>query len=157
MRYSEFQPTGFDAKGLGLPERQDWVLAPVVQNRDSGCLAKSNFAVVLEDLGGESDTVEVHRFGHWGPGWYEIILCHPSLNEEIESWEGFFETDCVACSEHYSNLQWETAHEYWGFMTTHDRIELCAEHGVSIFAARRDEIPHDDNGRLFDAIIGEDW
>lgn len=87
--YSKFQPTGFDAKGLGLDDRQAWLVLGVARNRGAGPLAESNFASALKSLGGESDTVEVHRFGHWGPGWYEIILIAPGsdaqrIGEEIE-------------------------------------------------------------------------
>ena len=28
----------------------------------------------LRRLGGESTTVQVHRFNHWACGWFEIIL-----------------------------------------------------------------------------------
>lgn len=60
------------------------------QNRDSRVLEQSNFASALEELGGESDTVQVHRFGHWGCGWYELILIDPTdveavrIGEDIE-------------------------------------------------------------------------
>lgn len=47
------------------------------RNRDSETLTESNFASALEMLGGESDTVQVHRFGHWGCGWFELILVDP--------------------------------------------------------------------------------
>lgn len=76
--YSKFAPTQFDTKGLGLDERQEWLVAPVSQTRDSGSLETSNFAAFLKAIGGESETVEVHRFGHWGPGWFEIILIDPA-------------------------------------------------------------------------------
>lgn len=66
--YSSHRPTTFDSH-IELEDREDWFLAPVSLTRDSGPLEESNFAVVLADLGGESDDVEVHRFGHWGPGW----------------------------------------------------------------------------------------
>ena len=52
-RYSEFAPTGFDSAGAFLPDRQDWLVAPTAQNRDSETLDKSNFAVLLKEVGGE--------------------------------------------------------------------------------------------------------
>ena len=72
--YSEFRPTQFDSTGLGLDDQQNWLVAPVSQTRDSEALNRANFDATLRELGGESDTVQVHRFGHWGPGWFEIIL-----------------------------------------------------------------------------------
>jgi hypothetical protein len=89
--YSEFRPTGFDCRGRGLPDRQSWFVAPVGRNRDSGPLDESNFAVALKILGGKSETVEIHRFGHWGPGWFEIILVSP---DSI----AFTEAERIECS-----------------------------------------------------------
>lgn len=76
-RYKDWAPTQFDTKGLGMPDRQDWLVCPVMHTRDSGPLDESNFHSTLKSLGGESDAVEVHRFGHWGPGWFEVILVSP--------------------------------------------------------------------------------
>ena len=53
------------------------------RSRDSEILEKSNFAVALERLGGESDTVLVARSGHWLCGWVEEILVHPSDVEAV--------------------------------------------------------------------------
>jgi hypothetical protein len=83
LRYKDYQPTGFDSKGAFLPDRQEWFVAPVFRTRDSQSLENSNFDTALKMLGGESDLVEVHRFGHWGPGWYEIILVFPDEDENI--------------------------------------------------------------------------
>ncbi len=77
ITYAKHQPTGCDPKGAFLDERQDWFVAPVCRTRDSGPLDEANFEACLKQLGGEGPDVEVHRFGHWGPGWYEIILINP--------------------------------------------------------------------------------
>ena len=44
--------------------------------RDSDCLKQSNFAVMLRELGGESETVIVVRESHWAVGWVEWIAIH---------------------------------------------------------------------------------
>jgi len=36
--YSDYAPTPYDRSGAFLPERQDWMVAPVSRNRDSGVL-----------------------------------------------------------------------------------------------------------------------
>jgi hypothetical protein len=87
--YNTFRPSGFDPSGLGLQSQQDWLVAPVARNRDSGLLDLSNFNAALDMMGGESDNCEVHRFGHWGCGWFEIIIVKPdtptaAIAEEIE-------------------------------------------------------------------------
>jgi hypothetical protein len=83
--YSEHQPTGFDRAGAFLPDRQDWLVAPVSRTRDSGPIDESNFQCFLDALGDESESVEVHRFGHWGPGWYEIIIIDPKAEDIVAS------------------------------------------------------------------------
>jgi len=89
MRYRDWRPTAFDAPGLALPNRQDWFVVPVIRTRDDGePITESNFAVALAMLGGESqeeddDKPEVHRFNHWGPGWFEIVLAPPSLEVKV--------------------------------------------------------------------------
>jgi hypothetical protein len=76
--YHEFKPTQFDPTGLGLPNQQDWIVAPVSKTRDSDPLARANFDATLRELGGESESVEIHRFSHWGPGWFEVIIIDPT-------------------------------------------------------------------------------
>lgn len=82
QRYSEFKPTPYDSRGLNLPDQQDWFVLPTTQTRDSDVVDRSNFRTALELMGGESETVEVHRFGHWACGWFEIIIIHPSLYDK---------------------------------------------------------------------------
>ena len=56
--------------------RPAYYSAGVGQSRDSDCLEQSNFATVLNLLGGESDTVMVVRESHWAVGWVEWIAIH---------------------------------------------------------------------------------
>lgn len=123
--YSKFRPTGFDAAGICLPDRQNWLVAPVSQTRDSGPLDKSNFETALEMLGGESDTIEVHRFGHWGPGWFEIVLINPEAKELVkigDEIEGSLENYPVLDESHYSRLEHEEYIKSWDFW---GRKEYC--------------------------------
>lgn len=140
MNYSEYQPTQFDHH-IRIEGRENWILAPVSQTRDSGILARANFQAVLEDLGGESETLEVHRFGHWGPGWYEIIIVSPERAKEVEEWEAALENYPVADEDLMSRMEWEEACETWEHMGLRDRIDECKRARVSILAARHDYIP----------------
>lgn len=76
-RVKDFAPGRYDTKGLALPHRQDWVVCPIMRTRDDGAEQEGLFASALERLGGESDTVEVHRFRHPGLVWFEVIIVHP--------------------------------------------------------------------------------
>ncbi|MDO8643923.1 MAG: hypothetical protein Q7S00_03010, partial [bacterium] len=45
----------------------------VFRNRDSELLDESNFESALKELGGESENVQIFRFGHWACGWWEVL------------------------------------------------------------------------------------
>lgn len=111
--YAQFSPTPFDNKGLNLPDRQTWIVAPVGQTRDSGPFDLSNFAAALDRLGGESETVEVHRFGHWGPGWFEIILVDPSREAEVQAIADDLESYPILNEDDFSNREFEDYCESW--------------------------------------------
>lgn len=155
QRYKDFQPTRFDPKGWGCGSQQDWLVAPVSQTRDSDCLDRSNFRVVLADLGGESDNVEVHRFGHWGPGWFEIILVRPDTPQaaKADEWRRALENYPVADDMNFSELEFDEACAYWDSLSVCDRVEVCKRHDVSIFAARRNDLPEDDQGELISYLV----
>ena len=113
MEYREYAPTQFDPRGLSLDDRQDWLVLPCGQNRDSKPLQRSNFDVLLKDFGGESETVEVHRFGHWACGWLEIIIVHPSFKEKVEGWERALEDYPCADEMDFCEKETEEANEVW--------------------------------------------
>lgn len=149
--YSAHRPTAFD-QHIQLENREHWLVIPVSQDRDSECLDQSNFRTALKMLGGEDERCEVHRFGHWGPGWYEIIIVHPAfgyLVDQIEESLGYY--SCLDESDH-SELESELAYDYWQQCSTCERVEWCQRYDVSIFAARRDEIPDDRSGELLSAL-----
>lgn len=155
QRYHEYAPTPFDRQNLTLRDpdtrdtldRSDWFVVGG-QNRDSSVLAQSNFATMLKILGGESATVEVHRMGHWGCGWLEVILIDPMDGTavlEAESLLNALEDYPVADTEDYYNRCWEATCEAWEAMSIRDRVSAIREYGteceVSVFSARRDELP----------------
>lgn len=158
-RYRDFQPTGFDPKGLcadryGIGE---FVVLPCTQNRDSECLDRSNFEVALRMLGGESEDVQVHRFGHWGNGWFELILVNPANAEKLaiaEDIDNCLSEYVALDDEHLSELEFNTAYEYWERMSVSQRVEYLQRVGQCIFAARRDELPADNNGALQQLLLG---
>jgi len=115
VRYKDWAPTQFDCPGLGLEDLQNWYVAPVVQTRDSGHLERSNFEVALHSLEMIDENVEVYRFGHWGPGWVEIIICPPTEAIELE----LCEIMCALADypmlddSHFSALESDAALENW--------------------------------------------
>jgi|15BtaG_2_1085339.scaffolds.fasta_scaffold18212_1 hypothetical protein len=144
--YKDFAPTPFDSSGAFLPDRADWFVAPVSRTRDTGPLTESNFETALDTLGGESDNVEVHRFGHWGPGWFEIVLIHPTaekskhvkyadIGDEIERG---LENYPVLDESDFSERETEAVDDYWTYMSLAERVDFLRDNNSSIFAARCD-------------------
>jgi len=116
--YREFAPSTFDSKGLGLSERQDWLVVQVYRNRDSDALARSNFRVterMLTEVDAEGINHECHRFGHWANGWFEILIVRPgsAAASKAENIEHRIENYPILDEEDYSELEFTEANEVW--------------------------------------------
>ena len=161
--YSSWSPTGFDSRGLNLPERQQWKVAPIGRNRDTEHepLTASNWAVfmsALEEVDPDGEYHEAHSFGHWACGWFEIVLVSNSAPESIRVLVG----ETVSALADYpvlDEMDWsEREHEYisdiWqNCYSLSERIQLCADAGVSIFASRRDYPPHEVADQLLAELL----
>lgn len=163
-RYSEWSPTAFDPKGLALENRQAWLVCPVSITRDTdeGSLAYSNFVSVgkaLDEIDPSGRDHEAHRFGHWGPGWFEIWIVRPNTEcaKEAEELADALENYPVLDEEDFSRREFEAMSEAWAGMSVRERVALLQEQGkmgrISIFAARRDELPRDDQGFLTERLV----
>jgi hypothetical protein len=53
----------------------------LTHNRDSEILDESNWQSALDLLGGESDSVCIHRFNHWACGWWEALCAQEGTPE----------------------------------------------------------------------------
>lgn len=131
--YSEFQPTGFDAAGLNLPDRQNWLVCPVSINRDSDSLTRSNWEQMIQSLPDESEldesemTWERHSFNHWACGWFEIAIVKPGtesarIAEQIES---RLEDYPVLDESHYSQIEYDEFLESWANWAHRDFASEC--------------------------------
>jgi hypothetical protein len=136
--YAKFAPSTFDTKGLGLPDRQDWLVVIGV-NRDSDCLTRSNWAVVTADLEKHSPDVETHEFGHWACGWLRVCIVRPDSPAHVaaEEWHSALADYLVADESHFSDLETNEAIEYWASMRLDERRRLCVAAGVSKLVAYR--------------------
>jgi hypothetical protein len=90
-------------------------------------------------------------------GWVEWIAIHESdsqalekANEIMRRLDGY----PVVNEDHWSELEWNEACEYWERLSVRDRAEYCQRAGLSIFAARRDYMPSDDSGMLMELLRG---
>ena len=135
IRYSEFRPTQFDSKGLGLEDRQDWLVVGISRNRDSSVLDESNWECALEALAevasDTEETYETHRFGHWGPGWFELILVKPGSAAEkcAEELEAALADYPILDEDDYSERCLEVAQQVWrDCYRTQDRLAYIKKH-----------------------------
>ena len=125
MRYADFAPTTMDCRGLALPDRQDWLVAPVSITRDTPKgRDTANWESLQAILDGDNIEYEIHRFGHWGPGWFEIVLVHPDGAACLESIEAGLADYPVLDDEKVSEHEHEATIEAWdGFYAR----EFCRE------------------------------
>lgn len=88
------------------------------QHRDSDCLAQSNFACALDQLGGEDDdeTVVVVREGHWAVGWVEWIAIHQDNEAALKIADDILdqlEAYPVLDEDDFSERETEEANAVW--------------------------------------------
>lgn len=159
--YASFRPTRFDAAGYALPDRADWYVLPVGVNRDSDTLDRSNWRVALRSLsaacpdGEGPDTYEVHRFGHWGCGWFDVAIVNPACEVAVAvavDIAASLANYPILSEDDYGQEESADADQAWRNMDTRERIRACARFKVSIFAARREDYPDNDSGDLRDYL-----
>jgi hypothetical protein len=116
--YREWAPTAMDPRGLAGDRigRSDWLVGPVSITRDSEALSLSNWRVALrslESVDPDGEDHEVHRFGHWGPGWFEVILIRPGTGAHREAWgiECSLADYPVLSDDDFSELEHELAED----------------------------------------------
>lgn len=161
-RYADWRPSAHDAKGLALDDRQDWLVCPVSINRDTeDPLTLSNWHSFVSALSLNATTCEdfeIHRFGHWGPGWFEIILVRPDTAAAIAAQEmaDALESYPVLDEHDYSEREMEAEQEAWQGLSVKERLALLkrTHYKGSCLAARRDYPPHDDNGAIRESLLG---
>lgn len=154
-RWSVDGPTAFDsAANYAGADLSDFYVAPVSVTRDSLLLERVNWQVVTADLEriSQHDETGSVSMGHWACGWYEIFLIHAddaAALEAADEWACSLADYPVADESAWSEAEWEAVAEYWERCSLSERVETLERHGLSVFAARRDELPEDPTGSLF--------
>lgn len=114
-----------------------------IQNYTDGYVCKVEHSVIVECWNKEGDKVEIHSFGHWACGWYDLILVHPDLKEDLEKIEKRLSDYPLLNEDEYSNRVFNEACDYWAEASIRTRIEICKDNNISIFASRSDCLPED--------------
>ena len=125
------------------------------RHRDSDTLTESNFEVALAQLGGESDTVQIVREGHWAVGWVEWIAIHESDTEARDKAQDMLDSLAdypVLDESEWSEREYEAMQDFWESCDIRHRMELLEDTGISMFAARRDYFPQDDSCMLTERL-----
>lgn len=99
---------------------------------------------------------------HCMVGWVEYMLVRPDAPESVLKEVQAIADDIAAYpalnEDAWSELEWNEAQDYWASMSLRDRLEIITdsrgERACSIFAIRRDYIPEDDNGFIFERLNG---
>lgn len=110
--------------------------AGVGQSRDSDCLERSNFAVMLRALGGESDVVTVVRESHWAVGWVEWIAIEADGTPESDKALQIADEQTALLDDYpvldesdWSEREREEADEVWrNCYNAQERIDYIREH-----------------------------
>lgn len=124
-------PSGLDSYDNYMGETPEKnLLVVLTRSRDSSTLGESNWRVALDQLGGESEDVEIHRFGHWACGWWEALTVRKESDTEKKGQEinDALENYPVLCEEDWSELEMEEANSTWEWMDAKERIEHLREH-----------------------------
>ena len=118
--YSNFQPTGFDIRGLRLADQQNWFVLPLTHTPAcADVLERSNWDTAVSWFDALDDTqdepaYEIHYFGHYLSN-FEIILVNPDREDacrlacEIVSSLADYP---VLDDENFSSLEWEEFEEW---------------------------------------------
>ena len=84
--------------------KEDWYFV-LGRNRDSDLLEQSNFECALRELGGESETVAVVRFGHWAVGWVDYLLADERHKDKVKDIQDLLKSyPCLDDEDYYKRI-----------------------------------------------------
>jgi hypothetical protein len=56
---------------------------------------------------------ELHNFGHWACGWFEILIVHPDSQDFVEEIENLLDQYPILNDDHHSNMEIEKEDQSW--------------------------------------------
>lgn len=101
--------------GVYFGDNAEWLVAATV-HRESDCLQRSNWRVMLARLGGESETVVIERASCSMVGWIDRVIVNPADTARVK-----IATDAAESLEDYpvldesdwSELEYEEYYEFF--------------------------------------------
>jgi hypothetical protein len=153
----------------GFSPEGDYVV--LTRHRDSELLDRVNWDVACESLKAEAydgeraprgcqflnrPNVYHWRAGHWAAGWVEYLMVRADAPADVLEEAG--EIVCALAEypildeSRHSEAEWNAVCEYWEGCSVADRVYELQRAGLCIFAARRDTLPEDPSGALFQQL-----
>ena len=147
-----------------IADPEHWA-AVYVGSRDESALEESNRAQIQSALKPftASDPPTAYTEcteNHWAVGYLHVIYLrvYDSAGELTPAFLAYAELH-LAMKEYpvlnesdWSEREWKRAADYWQRCSVSERVRWCQQYHVSIFAARRDDIPSDPAGELVTAL-----
>jgi hypothetical protein len=158
MKYSGFKPTGFD-NHIQIEDRENWHIMPISINRDTeSCITLSNWQVCQDMMNKANIEYEVHNFGHWACGWFEILLVSPDSQDFVEEIENLLSQYPILNDDHHSNMEIEKDDQAWesygyrDFLSGYNDIASneTEEHIVTLL----EDMGKDELRSIFDCLDG---
>ena len=152
-------PTGFDSYSnyVGKTPPKNWLVV-LTRTRDSDCLTESNWECALEELGGESETVRIDRFGHWAGGWWESLSVKVGSKAELigREIEGCLSDYPVLNEEHYSDKETAAAQKVWAdSYSVSERIEYIRDNDGQFYCESLGELLSVVRGKYFNGYASD--
>ena len=125
-------------------DNPEWLIAvDLGSHRDADSLTRSNYAVVertLRDADGDQESWHEESSSHFLVGWTANFAVAPGSKAEsiLRDAVAQLANYPVLDEEHWGDLEFEEASEYWNGLSLKLRIGDLAANGESIFAARAD-------------------
>lgn len=143
--WDNFSPPMGESSAQFKARAKEWAVL-LTRNRDSHDLEESNFETALQLLGYGDDNkdVQVERFGHWACGWWEALCVKigttsyttaMEIQERLDNYPVLDEEDFTRRELDHAQLLWRD------WMGLKEKVEACQRSGISIFAARCEEMP----------------
>lgn len=136
------KPSGWDSYSnyTGEIPPKD-LLVVMTRTRGADLLTESNWEVALKRLGGESDDVVIHRFGHWACGWWEALCVQAGTESEkqgeriVEKIKGYPVLD----EDDFSERETNEANRVWrDCYNPKQRVEYIRDNGGADFRSFAD-------------------
>lgn len=141
------------------PLFKTWGMSHATRHRDSELLSQSNWDFIVRNITAidpDQKHWEILQCSHSLVGWMDHLIFDTHYEPIVELLFELYndERDYPVLDEmDYSERQYNTIYDYWKDCSLDERIDLCKDTGISIFVARKDDIPEEVFDWLMDSEL----